>query len=999
MPDRNIIIKPNPFPGLRAFRPDEGHLFFGRIESTLKVVSKLKDNRFVAVLGASGSGKSSLVMSGVIPALLRENSEGKKLWSYLVFRPALNPVDHLASELSALSASAGFTQLTEQNVAASLHNRAEGLADVVGRIRKNLRQQIVIVIDQFEELFRFSPAASAGTPCDDASDFIDLIVSAVQNPDQGLYIILTVRSEYVSECARFNSLTNLMNGSSYLLPQIPTDLMGAVIEEPVKLSGASIDRSLVKVILGDVEERPGQLPVLQHLMMRLWDHWSRLGDMSRPVSISDYEAVGRLKGAISQHAGQALESLDERHRYVCSRLFRAITARTDDGRELRKPERISTIEALTGCSEHEIIGVAEVFRAPEYSFLTPSKEIPLSGDSILDLTHESIIRLWDTLRRWMDEEEASVKTYRNLAASARQYQEGNGRLWIAPDLLLALRWSEENKPTLAWAERIDPAFERAMLFLKNSEEEYRIREEYGRKIGTENVKRSRVVAGILGLLAILSLVALGAVWSLRNRAEKQKSIAIQMKEETIALNDRLADSLKVLASSVRPESGTEETASDEKVQQAEERARNAEAELKSLDSRRASAVEKAAELNRYRMISLSKSLAMRSINHTGNKDLQILLAWQAYLFNERHSGLKEDPDVFAGLYEVCRKYGNRFCTRFTPDGAEFTAMAQGSDGEFFTADTRGRVMRWKGDQPARGFTLLWSGNKKISTMAVSPDVSWLACGTESSEIVMIPIDEDSIGYLLNDTTGKITSVVFTDRDHLYASTAGGSVNEWDLKKRTAIPVFSDASGIAAIEFSAGNSTLAALTLDGRVLLRHTGPGGSNSVLSSGNKVLTSHRFIPGGERLATGDSNGIIDIWNTSTGKAQGSAEGHGAPVISIAFDPTDSQMLTADDSGEIRLWSMANLAQPPVVFTDGGKDVLTLVFSDGGDAFLSASGSDVVRRPAHIRCMTDGLCDKVTRNLTEQEWTAYIGQDIEYEPTCPNREYRIRVREIRGAR
>lgn len=999
MPDRNIIIKPNPFPGLRAFRPDEGHLFFGRIESTLKVVSKLKDNRFVAVLGASGSGKSSLVMSGVIPALLRENTEGKKLWSYLVFRPALNPVDHLAAELSALSASAGFTQLTEQNVAASLHNRAEGLTDVVSRIRKNLRQQVVIVIDQFEELFRFSPAASAGTPCDDASDFIDLIVSAVQKPDQGLYIILTVRSEYVSECARFNSLTNLMNGSSYLLPQIPTDLMGAVIEEPVKLSGTSIDRALVKVILGDVEERPGQLSVLQHLMMRLWDHWSRLGDMSRPVSISDYEAVGRLKGAISQHAGQALESLDERHRYVCSRLFRAITARTDDGRELRKPERISTIAAHTGCSEQEIIGVAEVFRAPEYSFLTPSKEIPLNGESILDLTHESIIRLWDTLRRWMDEEETSVKLYRNLAAAAGQYQEGNGRLWTAPDLLLALRWSHDNKPTLAWAEKIDPAFERAMLFLKNSEEEYRIREEYGKKAGTENVKRSRMVAGILGLLAILSMIALGAVWSLRNRAEKQKSIAIQMKEETIALNDRLTDSLQVLASSVSSDSGTQESTSDEMVQQAEKRAMNAEAEMKKLDSRRASAVEKAAELNRYRMISLSKSLAMRSINHAGNKDMQILLAWQAYLFNERYSGLKEDPDVFAGLYEVCRKYGNRFCTRFTPDGAGFTAMAEGADGEFFTADTRGRVMSWKADQPERGFTLLWSGNKKISTMSVSPDASWLACGTEGSEIVMIPIDEDSIGYLLHDSAGTITSVVFSDSYHLYASTSGGSVSEWDLRSRSATPIFNDASGIAALEFSAGNSTLAALTADGRVLLRQSGARGGPSVLNSGNKVLTSHRFIPGGERLATGDNSGIIDIWDTSTGKTAGSTEGHGSAVISIAFDPTDSQMLTADESGEIRLWTMTNLAQPPVVFTDGGKDILTLVFSDGGDAFLSASGSDVVRRPAQIRCMTDGLCDKVTRNFTEQEWTAFIGQDIEYEPTCPNREYRIRVREIRGAR
>jgi hypothetical protein len=109
--------------------------------------------------------------------------------------------------------------------------------------------------------------------------------------------------------------------------------------------------------------------------------------------------------------------------------------------------------------------------------------------------------------------------------------------------------------------------------------------------------------------------------------------------------------------------------------------------------------------------------------------------------------------------------------------------------------------------------------------------------------------------------------------------------------------------------------------------------------------------------------------------------------------------MLTADDTGEIRLWTLANLAQPPVIFTDGNKDVIRLAFSEGGDAFLSATGKDVIRRPAHMRCMTEGLCDKVTRNLTEQEWSAYVGQDIEYEATCPDREYNIKIREIRGAR
>ncbi|MCK7538889.1 MAG: hypothetical protein MZV63_52110 [Marinilabiliales bacterium] len=203
--------------------------------------------------GASGSGKSSMVLSGVIPALLKENAEGRKAWSYLVFRPGHNPVDHLASELSTLSAGAGFTQLTEVSVAASLHNRSEGLTDVVNRIRKNLRQQIVIVIDQFEEIFRFSSPATRGTLGDDATDFIDLIVNAVQKPDQGLYIILTLRSEYVSECARFHSLTNLLNNSSYLLPHISYELLGSVIEDPVKVAGASIDRALVRLILADLD--------------------------------------------------------------------------------------------------------------------------------------------------------------------------------------------------------------------------------------------------------------------------------------------------------------------------------------------------------------------------------------------------------------------------------------------------------------------------------------------------------------------------------------------------------------------------------------------------------------------------------------------------------------------------------------------------------------------------------------------------------------------------
>lgn len=1007
MADRSIIIRPNPFPGLRAFRPDEGHLFFGRTESTRKVVDRLKENRFVAVIGASGSGKSSLVLSGVIPALLKENAEGRKLWSYLVFRPQRNPVDHLAAELAALSAGAGFAQLPETGVAASLHNRSEGLTDVINRIRKNLRQQIVIVIDQFEEIFRFSPETTRGTLGDDATDFIDLIVNAVQSHDQGLHIILTLRSEYVSECARFHSLTNLMNGSSYLLPQIQGNHLVAVIEDPVKIGGASIDRSLVKLILSELEEKQGQLPLLQHLMMRIWNHWSRTGDMNRPISTTDYESVGRLKGAISQHAGQAYESLDERHRYVCARLFRTITERTDDGRELRKPECISDIAAQTGCREQEIITVADVFRAPEYSFITPTRDVPLKGDSILDLTHESIIRHWTMLRRWMDEEEASVKLYRQLAVSAEQYQEGNGSLWTAPDLLMALRWREENNPTLAWAEKIDPAFERAMLFLKNSEEEYLVRQEYVSKTGSEKIKRSRLVAGLLGLLALVTLLALGAVYSLRNKAERQRSVAVQLKDEAVAFSERLSDSIDFLADTLK---SVTEMAQNEKINAlaAIERAVKSQAAgatpervFEEITSAREEAVKRASVLARYRMLSLARSLAMRSLTYPGDKDLQILLAWQAYLFNNRHTGIAEDPDVFAALYEIGKRYGNRFYARFIPEGADITAMSVLPDGlSFLTADTKGRILRWQGSEPSKGHSLIWSGDKVIRVMTLSPDANWLACGTESSEILMIPISDDSIGYLLRDPSGPVTALLFTpEGDRLYSSSMAGELKEWDLSTRTHERLLDNTAGIKALDLSPDKSILAALTVDGKILFLNTGSPHEMSSLQTNGRSITAHRFMPGGNRLATGDNSGVIGIWNVRDGILEDSIRGHSVPLRFIAFDSSDDQMLTSDDSGLISLWSLADLKQPPVVITDSPGPILCHSFCQNGDAFLSATAREVTRRPAHVRCMTAGLCDKVTRNLSEQEWSAWVGDDIEYEATCPDKDYRIRAREIRGAR
>lgn len=1005
MTAKNDTLRQNPFPGLRAFKPEEGHLFFGRMESTAKVVARLIENRFVAVLGASGSGKSSLVMSGVIPALLNEDAKGTRTWSFVIFRPEQNPIDNLAAQLSALSAEAGFTYLPVSSITASLHNRSEGLADVVNKIRKNLRQQIVIVIDQFEEAFRYSSPVSGASEGDEAADFIDLIVSAVRKPDQGLFVVLTLRSEYVAECSRFHSLTNLLNSGSYLLPQLNRETMVSVIEEPVRVSGATVDRSLVRTIINDLGEKTGQLPVLQHLLMRLWNQWSKSGDLSRPLGMADYEAVGRVKGAISQHAGQAFNSLDERHKYVCARLFRTITTRTEDGKELRKPEKISTIASYTGCSKEEIIKVAEVFRAPEYSFITPVQELELTEDSIIDLTHESIIKLWESLRKWLDEEEASRKLYLKLADAAALHQEGKGKLWTAPELQFAIKWRNETNPTIAWAEKLDPAFERAMLFLKNSEEKYIEQEEHNKKAGRKKVNRSRLFAGLLGLIAIIALIVLGKVISLRGRSEREKEMALVQKDEVISINYKLADSLNSLTDSLEAVSDAvrnNRTAIGgvlESAKVSEQRVFASGDLVKEANSAKSEAVKAAAEENRRKMIQVGKSLAVRSLNHTDERDLQILLAWQGYLFNSRFRGAPNDADIYSAFYDVGKRYGSREYAQFMTEDMTVTAMAEEPSGNFFyTAEKGGRVLQWQADNPSKGFNVIWTGEKLIEVMTVSPDAGWLACGTSTSEIIMIPLKDNNIGYQMSGAGGNIGALIFSSgSDRLYSATLRGQVAEWDLITHVGHNVSQIPSGVTAIDISPDNTYLAGLTDNGKVLVWQINSGNQVVILDLGDKVITSLRFVPWDKRLVTGDSSGNIQLWSASDKKISSSFEGHGSPVEHIVFNRTEKQMATAGKDGIIKLWDMADLGEAPPVITDSGNNILNLGFTDNGRAFLAATSGTLTMRPSHVEHMTTGLCEKVTRNLTPEEWTAYVGRDIDYEQTCHDDGYRIKVTPIKG--
>lgn len=260
-------------------------------------------------------------------------------------------------------------------------------------------ENLLILVDQFEELFRFADLARQRGAGDEAPAFVKLLLEAARQTEVPVYVVITMRSDFLGDCARFRDLPEAISDSQYLIPRLTRDELRAVITGPIGVRVGRIAPSLVQRLLNDVGDDMDQLPVLQHALMRAWGHWERGDPDGRPIDLSDLEAIGGMAEALSRHADEAFGSLaSERERKIAERLFKCLTERGSDNRELRRPTPLSRIAAIANADPAELIPVIDVFRAPGRSFLMPPHGVALEGDSVIDISHESLIRQWGRLR-------------------------------------------------------------------------------------------------------------------------------------------------------------------------------------------------------------------------------------------------------------------------------------------------------------------------------------------------------------------------------------------------------------------------------------------------------------------------------------------------------------------------------------------------------------------------------------------------------------------------
>ncbi|MDH3284407.1 MAG: hypothetical protein OEQ13_06665, partial [Acidobacteriota bacterium] len=503
-----------PYPGLRPFHRDEIDVFFGRDQQVYAIIDRLAKSKFLAVVGVSGCGKSSLVrcglLGGVEAGLLRAAGAD---WRLVDMRPGNQPLQRLARAL--LEGSALGTELGDESeafVSRELSRGPRTLLQMLEQARLPERTNVLLLVDQFEEIFRFRQEGDT----EEAEAFVDLLLETVREAKRRelrVYVVLTMRSDFLGSCALFSGLPEMLNDCQYLTPRLEREEFREAIEGPAAVFGGEIEPALVTRLLNDMYDADEPLPVMQHLLMQLWMTAEREAGAAPTLTVEHYEGAGGLGKALSNHADRIFESLDDEQQRVAGVMFR----RLSEG-DIRRPTRLEEVAGVAGASVDEVVAVAERFRDRDCSFVMPPAGEPLRSETMLDISHEALIRQWKKLREWSEAEAEAAKTYRLLIENARQQESGAGQLYREGGLRSIEEWEAKTAPNAVWAGRYGEAddWPRTEKFLQESRREV--------ELGKSRRRRQRLLIAFVALVAVLGVLYFG--WY-QNRERRRIAVAAQ----------------------------------------------------------------------------------------------------------------------------------------------------------------------------------------------------------------------------------------------------------------------------------------------------------------------------------------------------------------------------------------------------------------------------------------------------------------------------------------
>ncbi len=946
-----IQVPANPFPGLRPFEFHESDLFFGRDGQSEDLIAKLIPAHFIAVIGASGSGKSSLVRAGVLPALLSGFTPGTGSdWLIALMRPGHEPIANLARALNAPDVFGSEDRqsiplqiaLTEM----ALYRGSRGLIEAVHQANLAINENLLIVVDQFEELFRYAREHKSDAVENEADAFVKLLLSARAQRELNIFIVLTMRSDFLGDCARFMDLPEAINESQYLIPRLTREQLREAITGPASIAGGEISQSLVNRLLNDIGENQDQLPILQHALMRTWSEWRppqhnhqldhRPYD-DRPVdrmNLCCYDAVGGWRKTLSRHAEEALSELTPRQMQIAEKMFKLLTEKDRDNRDIRRLTKMKEICGVAQANLGEVADVIDIFRTAGRSFLTGPVTTELSENSLIDISHESLIRNWDTLRKWVREEAASAKEYRRLAETAYRFQGQKDELINGYGLQTALDWKKKQSPTPEWAERYFKDLPMVLNFLELSQKKQEAKSAKEKNERQEKIKRAkrevrrvRIFAILLAILTLLGIISTVLAWRLKFEADRKSEEAQHQKliaeKQTGVANTRARKGY--VANIIL--------------------ARNLYVEQKYM---------KVVEI-------LNSSLPNPELTADKNSEVDLRGFEWYYLWHLVHDEYRtlrgHTDDVIAVTFFNNGKNlasGGRDKRIFiwnTFDGKQIKTL-EGHTDEILTiaASLNGKLLASGGkdknviiwDSISGKLKKVLSGSRgEIRSITFSPNGNLIASGGSDGKILIWSTRTFALKYSIQAHNKSINSVSFSNNDVIASGSEDKSIKFWSVTDDNyhETGVLNENDKVRAISFSPDSSTFASVNYKKEIIIRNPIFHYILTKRVGHKELIRSIKYSNDGRIIASSSDDGTVKIWNADDLAEIRTLKGHSSTVNSIAFSPDNKIVATASNDSTIKLWSL-DKRQPYTILNGKNKGVMSLAFSGDGE-ILASGGND----------------------------------------------------------
>ncbi|MEQ1585294.1 MAG: hypothetical protein ABL895_05405 [Cyclobacteriaceae bacterium] len=518
-----------PYTGLRSFTEEESLYFKGREDHIEQATEQLQRNKFLMLTGASGDGKSSLVYAGIVPNARAGFLKSRYTqWSVADFRPERTPFKNLCRSLAKQLGIAnekiaeaelqhGFSALVD------LYRNSKCFIDVDSVTWRNANDaekaalkrsaaNLIIIVDQFEEFFTNPENYHHGIPSRDSNLVLNILLETSRialEEDLPIYVVFTMRSDYIGQCAAFRSLPEYIGFSQFFVPRLNRSQLQQVIEEPATLSGNRISRRLTERLIHDIAEGVDQLPILQHALNQIWHaanmgkeemdliHYAMVGGMSSTElpdeqvekfsqwfnsltdKIKEFYSEPNLKNVLDTHANKLYESAAEKYRSTTSKelsdedakkiiktTFTCLT-KIDQSRAVRNRMTLVEITSILGDPKFgtkEVGTLLNIFREPGNTFIRPfiqedSDAQTLTDDDVLDITHESLIRNWKYLEEWAEEEFNNYTISLDFEQQLKRWVESS----MSSSFLLSIGpltyfedWYNKVKPNAFWIARYLP---------------------------------------------------------------------------------------------------------------------------------------------------------------------------------------------------------------------------------------------------------------------------------------------------------------------------------------------------------------------------------------------------------------------------------------------------------------------------------------------------------------------------------------------------------------